>query len=81
MLDHNDDYQLLLLRDGHVLLRQDVTAVAGFGLREVHLAVVNTPAADSFDQLSIRPIRGDGRYSAAGLMLMRTPRPSNHSES
>lgn len=71
LLDHNDDSQLTLLADGRVLLQQDVAASPGFGLREVRLGLADTPAAGGFDQLRIRPIRGDGRYSAASLVLVR----------
>lgn len=71
-LDHNDDYQIVYLRNGQALAEQDSPAqVRGSG--GVHTRKLAVPVAvrtEGVEQVLVRPVRGDGRYSLGHIRLI-----------
>lgn len=71
-LDNNDKYQLLFMRDLHVLAKMDIEPerIPGKGGLQVYTVDIPPAAQDGFDALRIFPYRGDNKYSLGHVRLI-----------
>lgn len=70
-LDRNDDIQLLYLRDGKTLAKQEIPALYALwlGLATHHLEIPAKAIEAGYNSIRVLPIRGDGDFSLGHIVL------------
>jgi len=67
--DHNDEYWILVKKDGEVLYRENTGSTEGDGLQLRMVTLPDDIVKQGYDTITVIPFEGDGKYSIGYLQL------------